>query len=177
MVGRAGEIGVREGDAPERSAAQYLAWRGLAVSPEEEAGLRTAERVSPAIEDDACDVALGIEAGTREHVVELLADASLVFAIGRPQQLGAALRPLFIGRQAGIEERHIKSQDGWRIRPEGLPVAPERDHLADFRPVADPFEPAPAGDAELIKEPPVSQRDVRDHVRRAMKLRVGVAMR
>src|SRR6266568_3658457 len=104
MVRRACEVGVRKGDASEGRAAKHFPGCGLVIFAEEEPRLRAAESMSPAIEDDAGDVPPGIEAGSGEHVVELLADAALVLTVGGAQQLGAPLRTLLIRRQAGVEE-------------------------------------------------------------------------
>src|SRR2546426_8653681 len=145
--------------------------------PKKKPGCGLAESVSPPIEDKASDIALGIEAGAGEHIVKLLADATLVLAVGGAEQLGAALRTLHLRRQARIEEGHVQSENGGRVRADRLEVCSERRHLADFSPVADPLEPAPARDAELIEEPPVAHGHVRHHVGRAVELRVGVAMR
>jgi hypothetical protein len=46
--------------------------------------------VTPTVEDDAGDVALGVEANGRKHLRELIADAALVIAEGRGEKFSAA---------------------------------------------------------------------------------------
>src|SRR3954465_5825963 len=73
VVRRAGEVRVREGDAAMRLIAEHVARCRFAPHAEEKAGLGIHVCVTPAIEDDTCDVATWVEAARREHVSELLA--------------------------------------------------------------------------------------------------------
>ena len=82
MSGVAGEIGIGKGNASEGGAAQDLARRRLAVLAEEKSRLRTAIGVPPAVEDDAGDIALGVEARSGEHLGKLLARLSFIIDEG-----------------------------------------------------------------------------------------------
>ena len=101
MIHRAGQICICERDAAKRRASQGFSRRGLPVDPKEKPGLRIQIRVSPAIQNDSCDIALCIEASGSEHDGELLADSSFVIAEGSGQHLSAAAMPLFFGGHPG----------------------------------------------------------------------------
>ena len=104
MVHCSGQIGMGEGDAAEGAAAQRFAGGWFAVEAEKEAGLRIDEGMAEAIEDDAGNVAFGIEARGGKHVGELLADAAFVVGEGSGEDLRAAELALRTSGKPGLAE-------------------------------------------------------------------------
>src|SRR5262249_29588542 len=160
MVHDAGEIGVGKCDAAKRSGAQNFARRGFAVRAEEETRLRIQVSVSPAIEDDASDVALGIEASGCEHSLELLADAAFDLREAGAQQFGAPAVALLLGRHSRIGIKNFQGQHDRRIRADDGRVSAEGGDLSDFYVVADAFEPAASRNATFVEKLPVAHGDV-----------------
>src|SRR5271169_1631617 len=98
MVHDASQIRIRKGDAAERGVAQDFTRSRLSARAKEESRLRTQIGVAPAVQDNAGDVAPGIESSTRKHHRELLADAAFVFSKRRRDEFRAPARDLLSDR-------------------------------------------------------------------------------
>ena len=83
MVHNSGEICIRKSNSSKRRGAKDFSRRRLAIFAEEEARLWIQISMSPAIQNDSGDVALGIAPRAREHVSKLLANLAFVFREGR----------------------------------------------------------------------------------------------
>jgi|ERR1700691_3018900 len=102
MIHGSCQIGISKCNTPKWRIAQDLASGRLATTPKEETRLRAQIGMSPAIQDDSCDIPPCIEAPSREHLVELLPDLSFIISERRCQHLSAASVPLFFGRRSGV---------------------------------------------------------------------------
>src|SRR5579863_9427055 len=107
MIHGAGEVGVGERDAAEWGGAENFARRRLAVRTEEKAGLRAEVRMAPAIQNDAGDVALRVEACAGKHLRELFTNAPFVFVERSGEQFGATALALRFGAEAGIRKQNL----------------------------------------------------------------------
>ena len=90
MIGCARKVGIRKCNPTVRLIAQHIPRRRLAIQAKEKPRLRIHVRVSPAIEDDPCDVPARIESARREHVAELLAERALVLRERSAEELRAS---------------------------------------------------------------------------------------
>src|SRR5712692_6270189 len=90
VVHNSGQIGIGKRDAAERCVPQHFSWCRSSVFAKKETRLRTQVGVSPAVQDDARNVAAGIKPRLRKHQDELLADAPFVLAERRGEQLRTA---------------------------------------------------------------------------------------
>ncbi len=79
VIGRPGKVSVGKGNSAKRSRAEYLPRRRLSIFAEKESWLRADIRMSPAVQNDSCDILLRIEACARKHFRQLLANPLLVF--------------------------------------------------------------------------------------------------
>src|SRR3954466_6708127 len=104
MVHDAGEIGIGECNPAVRCLAQDIAWSRLAVFAEEEARLWAEVGVAPAIQNDAGDIAIGIEAGTPKHGSELFPDSPFVCSKGRRYELGSSSDSLLLKGETRVRE-------------------------------------------------------------------------
>ena len=98
---------VRESNSAKGSVAQNGAWRWLSPCPEEKTGSGVEEGMPPSVQDDACDVPLGIKPPTREHICELPANHAFVIHEGRGEQLGSSFRTLVFGGQPRTVVRSV----------------------------------------------------------------------
>src|SRR6266568_3952703 len=80
---------------------------GFPPCPEEKTGSGVEEGMPPSVQDDACDVPLGIKPPTREHICELPANHAFVIHEGRGEQLGSSFRTLVFGGQPRIVVRSV----------------------------------------------------------------------
>src|SRR5580700_4194 len=89
---------------------QYIAGCRLAVDTVEKARSGGDVRVPPAIEDNACDVAAGIKAGSTEELHHLLADLCFVVPEARLEHSLTGDSALIRERVAAFVERNIEGQ-------------------------------------------------------------------
>src|SRR5580765_248561 len=129
MVRHAGKICVRKSDPSEGSGAKDFAGSRLAVLAEEESGRWAQVSVPPAIEDDACDVAAGIESAAREHFGELLANLALVFAEWHGHQFAAAEVTLLLSGLARVSVKNFDGEHRGRIGPDRGRLRSAQSHL------------------------------------------------
>src|SRR5512133_305762 len=97
-----GQIGIRKCDSTERRISQDVARRGLSIFAEKESWLRTQVGVTPTVENDARDIALCVEAGSREHFAELLTNAPFIFTKGSGEHFRPPAMSLLVRRQARV---------------------------------------------------------------------------
>ena len=110
MIAGPCKIRIRKRDPPVWTIPQDVPRRRHAVGAEEKPRLRIHVRMTPAIENDAGDVAARIESAGREHVGELLAERALVLRERRAEQLRASPAPLLGDRQARLREEDLDGQ-------------------------------------------------------------------
>ena len=176
MVHGSGQIGVRKCDTPERRTPQNLAGSRLTIAPKEEPGLRTEIGMSPAIQDNAGDVAPRVEAAAREHIAELLTDLALVIFERCSQQLCAAALPLLFGGSARVGVQNFQGEHDRRVWTDGWIFNARQRQLANVHVVAQAFKPTTTAHSQLVQKPPVSHRNVHHHAGGAVKLRIGLAL-
>src|SRR6476646_2168938 len=99
MVHDARQVSVGKSNPPERSGTQNFAWSGFPIFTKEKTRRRIEISVPPAVQNDACNVSPGVEAGAGKHTGKLLANLPFVFAEWSCQHLSAAPVPLIGDRQ------------------------------------------------------------------------------
>jgi len=102
MVHGSGKVGVSKCNTPKGRTAQDFASGRLATQAKEEPRLRTQIGVSPAIQDDSCNVPARVEAASSEHLAELLTNLFFVVSERGSQQLSAAAVPLFFSCKSRV---------------------------------------------------------------------------
>ena len=109
--------------------------------------------MAPAIENDARDIARGVETGACEHIGKLPADAALVFAEGGCDHFAAATMSLVFRGEARVGVENFNGEDDWRIGADGFRNIADGGKTTEFEIVTDALwadtEPATAGDAEF----------------------------
>src|SRR5437016_2233919 len=168
---------MREGDSAEGTAAKGFASSRFALRPEEKSGLRIDKSVAESIEDDACNIAPSIKAGSGEHVRQLFAYPALVVRKGSRKQFRAAQLPLCARGKPGLGKIDEESQDRRQIGAGNWRIHAKRCALAHVDVATESFKPARTGNTEVIEEPPVANRDVRHHIRRIAELVITAAAR
>src|SRR5262245_64909473 len=93
------EVRISERDSTERGIAQDIAEGGLPVLAKKESRLWAGVGMSPAIENDAGDIAFCVKLRCVEHIGQLVTNLALVLAKGSGNELGAAARVLVFHRQ------------------------------------------------------------------------------
>src|SRR5271169_1969908 len=116
MIHGTGKIRVRERNSSKGAGAERLTRRRIAVQPEEKARLRINKRVAPPVENDSCDVPLGVETRSREHVRHLLTYLPFVFHERARQQLRSAPRTLLGHRKSRLGKVHKEGEHRGKIR-------------------------------------------------------------
>src|ERR1051326_1397160 len=140
MIHRTGQIGVRERNAAMRSVAQHVARGRPAVRPKEETRLRIHVGMTPAVENDAGDIAPRIEAAGGKHVAELGAKGALVARERCAQELRATAAALLADRHTGLREQNLDRQHRRRIRrhygtetADGCLLARSEEHTSELQ--------------------------------------------
>src|SRR5512138_2858214 len=67
-----GEIGISKSYPSKRRVAQNVARGRLPIFAEEKSRLRIQIGVAPPVQDDACNITLGVETGPSKHLAQLL---------------------------------------------------------------------------------------------------------
>ena len=122
-------------------AAEHIAWRGLAIAAGVEAWAGRDVGVSPAIEDDAGDIALGVESARAEHLHHLLEDRGLVVAVRRAEEARAGDLALFRQWETVLVERDIEREDVGLVGVERRAVVADVHVGADVGGEAEPAAP------------------------------------
>src|ERR1700758_273391 len=86
-VGARSRVGIRDRDAPERLPPQHPRLLPRLPLRQIQAEWREGVSVRPAVDNDAFNIACGIEARSAKHPPQLVTYVSLEFAVGRLQQL------------------------------------------------------------------------------------------
>jgi hypothetical protein len=81
VTGASGEIRVSKCDSSVRRISQNVAWRGFSIFTEKKSWLRARVSMSPTVENNTSQVALGIEARPGEHLCHLHTNAALVIPV------------------------------------------------------------------------------------------------
>src|SRR3984957_7964091 len=177
MIHGAGKIRVRERDSSKRPIAESLTRSRISVQAEEEPRLRINKRMSPPVENDARNIALGVEARSPEHLHHLLAYLLLIFHERGRQQFRTAQATLVGQRKPRFCKAHLEVEHRGKIGANEGRIHTKLRTLRYIDKVAESLEPAPAGEAKIIEEPPVANRHVGKQVGRIMKLRIRVTPR
>src|ERR1051326_6866036 len=102
--------------------------------------------MTPAVENDACDIAFGVKAGSGEHIGQLLTNPALVIEKGSGNQLGAAARLLLFHRQPPPAEEDFQREDHRRVGTDFLDLGGESRNRANASVNAHSFEPVATRD-------------------------------
>ena len=147
------------------------------LAAEIEAGLRRDVGVPPAVEDDARDVAPGIEAGATEQVIHVGADFALVVEIGLAEQQPAADAALGVDVQPRRVKGHVEGHYRRLVGVPGNGLPADLHRCADAADEAEAVVPAPGTDAETVQEAPVVECHVGHEHGAVMELAVVLADR
>src|SRR5690349_17120372 len=112
--------------------------------------------MTPAIENDAGDIAFCIEVVSAEHICQLLTNLALVLPKGSGNQLGAAACLLLFHRQPRPAEENLQRKNHRRVRTDFLYFRSESWNRANASVNAHSFEPVAARDAHSVEEPPIA---------------------
>src|ERR1700690_3006814 len=160
MIHGAGKIRVRERDSSKRPVAESLTRSRISIEAEEKARLGIYKRMAPAVENDSRNIALGIEARSPEHVHHLLAYLLFVFREGSREQFRTTQTTLVGQRKPRFLKAHLEVKHRGKIGANEGRIHTKLRTLRYIDKVAEPLEPAPAGEAKIIEEPPVANRHV-----------------
>src|ERR1700727_2026880 len=133
--------------------------------------------MSPPVENDSRNITLGVETRSPEHVRHLLAYLLFVFREGGREQLRTAQATLVGQRKPRFCKAHLEVKHRGKIGANNGRIHTKLRTLSYIDIAAEPLEPAPAGEAKIIEEPPVANRHVGKQVGRIMKLRIRVTPR
>ena len=169
----AGQFRVAEGDAPV-AFAYRLARRRRAVTAEIKPGLRRDIGMSPAVQDDGGDIALGVKPGHAEQFLHLFAHLDFNIPVTVGEQLVAAHNGLRLQRQALAEIRNVECQHRRFGRVQGVCFAVDQHLFAQVRVPAEAAEPLGRGNAQAFHELPVAHGHVDRQDGRVVELLVGL---
>jgi len=174
VIHDAGQVGIGESDAPIGSVAKNVAGARIAVGTEEEAGLRAEVGVPPAVQDNGCNVAVGIEAGLAKHGGKLVANQTLVSAEGSGYEFHSTSGSLLFDAEARFGEEDLHGQYSGLIGSDGGRIGAEGGDFAEGDGVADAFEPLTLREAETMEKLPITDSDVRHETGGAVKLGIRI---
>src|SRR5882757_7400930 len=121
--------------------------------------------MTPAIEHDGCDIALGIESMRAEQARHLPSYTHLEFRIGSCEKARACRSALYGGGQAGNGQPHIERQHCRPIRMQRYIVPLAQHVLSQVAAVTEAIrviEPTARRDVKLVEEAPLPQCHVDD---------------
>ena len=134
--------------------------RRLAVFAIVEAGGRHHISMTPAVGDDAGDVALGVKPVGRKHLVELPAHPLFHIPVGQAEQLHARRGGLLRHRDPGVAKRVVHGDGDRLVRVQRHGFLAVYHHLpANGEEPAVAFEPAHRRGTQFLQELPVAQGD------------------
>ena len=131
--------------------------------------------MAESIEDNGCDIAPGIEAGSSEHVHQLFACSAFVVRKRSRKQLRATQLPLRARGKPGLGKIDEERQDSRQIGAGDWRIHAKHCALAHVDVATESFKPTRTGNTEVIEEAPVANRNVRHHIRRIVELVIATA--
>src|SRR6185369_927215 len=119
--------------------------------------------MTPAVQNDSCNVALSVESEGAKHIGELVTNFCLVFRKRGSHHLQASQVALFLSGMAGKRIQDLQREHDGRIGTDGLAFDSSQRQLAHLQVVPHTLKPPATTYSHLVKEAPITQGDIRHH--------------